>query len=139
MLEASHFSLGDGWSFAVTAVSVVWLLGTAVLMLLPTVRPITAGNMNYTSVIAAGVFLLGTLNWELNTKTHFRGPKRSDDDDEEQVTEGGETVNINPTAVGYDKYAKVPRKDDIFSPAHEDDPLFTKPTSSTNSNRKPAM
>ena len=61
-------------------IAFIWLALTAVLELLPMKFPVTAANMNYTVVIVAFVMLLGELNWELNCRYHFRGPKRSDDD-----------------------------------------------------------
>ena len=61
-------------------IAFIWLALTAVLELLPMKFPVTAVNMNYTIVIVAFVTLLGELNWELNCRYHFRGPKRSDDD-----------------------------------------------------------
>jgi amino acid transporter len=94
MLETSPINLGR-WSFTVSVISMIWLLGTAVLMTFPTESPVTAENMNYTSVVAAGVVVLGILNWELNTKGTFKGPKRSDDDessDEEGVPTGSKSI-----------------------------------------------
>ena len=31
--------------------------------------------MNWLIVVVAGVFVMGTLNWVLNSRYHFKGPK----------------------------------------------------------------
>jgi amino acid transporter len=68
-------------------VSVGWLVGTSATFLFPTAYPITASSMNYASAIVALIVACGVLNWELNSKFHFKGPPRhhlvvqKDDDD----------------------------------------------------------
>jgi amino acid transporter len=57
-------------------VSVAWLLGTSTTFFFPTVYPITASSMNYSCVIVALIVAFGIVNWELNSKFHFRGPPR---------------------------------------------------------------
>jgi amino acid transporter len=61
----SDFNLG-GWSICIGTISFTWLLFTSLLFFFPTVFPVTASNMNYTSVIVAFVALIGGLYWKFS-------------------------------------------------------------------------
>jgi hypothetical protein len=109
MLETSPISLG-GWSFYLSLVAFFWLSGTACILLLPTESPITATNMNYTSVVAVGVIFFGILNWELNTKHHFKGTKRADDDHKDDDILGDDDATTRYSAEPNEKDSLL-RKD----------------------------
>ncbi len=86
--------------------SAVWLIGTSCFFFLPTEsvactcrsagqsrlflrNPIqytsthdeegelVESNMNWVVVVVGGVFIIGALNWILNSRFHFHGPARS--------------------------------------------------------------
>ena len=78
-LRIAPFSLGH-WSWYFGSVAFPYQIAVATILLLPTLSPVDALNFNYTSAVAGIVIILGTVNWELNSKFHFKGPKRSDDD-----------------------------------------------------------
>ncbi|ORX57004.1 amino acid transporter [Hesseltinella vesiculosa] len=67
------FHLGP-FSNLINAISCVWILFTSILFVCPTQWPVTALNMNYSSVIF--VFVIGTsvLYYELRAKHWFTGP-----------------------------------------------------------------
>ena len=86
-LQLSPMSLGS-WSFPLGVISTVWLSITTLLLLFPTTYPVTAQSMNYTCVAVGAVILFGILNWEMNSKNTFKGPPRSDDSVEVEVSLG---------------------------------------------------
>ncbi|KAH8079786.1 APC amino acid permease [Cristinia sonorae] len=69
------FYMGDGllgWSANV--ICIVWTLFVCVIFSLPTVLPVTPENMNYASVITAGVVILSGLWYMLGAHRHYHGP-----------------------------------------------------------------
>ena len=53
------FYMGDGWfGWTCNVFCIAWTLFASVLFSLPTYFPVTAVNMNYASVITAGVIIL---------------------------------------------------------------------------------
>ena len=82
-LQKATFYMGN-WSFGMGCVAAFFLFSTAVMLNVPTMYPVTAESMNYTSVVVVVIVLLGWLNWEFNAKFEFKGPKRTDDDIDHQ-------------------------------------------------------
>ena len=78
-LLKTSFSLGN-YSYAMGCIGVFFLFSTALLLIVPTFYPVTLANMNFTCVVVAFITLLSYLNWEIDAKYQFRGPKRPDDD-----------------------------------------------------------
>ncbi|EMD35152.1 hypothetical protein CERSUDRAFT_85857 [Gelatoporia subvermispora B] len=69
------FYMGDGllgWAANVMCIS--WTLFVCVIFSLPTVLPVTKENMNYASVITAGVVILSGLWYILGGRRHYKGP-----------------------------------------------------------------
>ena len=80
-IEKAYFYLGPVWSIILGWIAIIWLFSTAILLLLPTLYPLTVLNMNYTIIVISVLVLFGFINWEchcINSK--FKGPKRLDDD-----------------------------------------------------------
>jgi amino acid transporter len=73
----AKLSLGK-WSNSLGLISAAWLFGTNFLLFLPTVGPVKANNMNWMCVVASGVALIAAVNWVLNSRYHFTGPRRVD-------------------------------------------------------------
>lgn len=71
---SGDFSLGV-LSVPLGVVSCFWLLSVAVLGFLPTMYPVTATNMNWAVVVAAGYALLAFVNWMVYSRHYFEGPK----------------------------------------------------------------
>ena len=69
------FNLGK-FSFPMAVISTSWLLGTCCIFFLPTSYPVDSTNMNWVVVVVTGAMFLCGLNWVLNSRFHFRGPKR---------------------------------------------------------------
>jgi amino acid transporter len=70
-------SLG-AYSRPIGIVSCLWLFGSSFFFFLPTLYPVTNSNMNWLTVVMAGVFLLCSLNWVYNSRFTFKGPRRAD-------------------------------------------------------------
>ncbi|KAI0078389.1 APC amino acid permease [Panus rudis PR-1116 ss-1] len=69
------FYMGDGllgWAANVTCI--VWTLFVCVIFSLPTIIPVTKENMNYASVITAGVIILAMAWYYLGGRLHYKGP-----------------------------------------------------------------
>lgn len=87
------FYMGNGllgWACNVACIS--WTLFVCVVFSLPTIRPVTAQNMNYASVITVGVIALSLVWYILGGHVHYKGPVSNidhdlDDDGVEQVVE----------------------------------------------------
>ena len=63
-------------SFPLGIISSFWLFGTSLIMFLPTVSPVTTDNMNWLFAVFSIVFFIGAVNWVLNSRHTFTGPKR---------------------------------------------------------------
>ncbi len=51
------------WQRPLNAISVTWVVFISVVLLFPTVRPVTATNMNYAAVVGAGIALFSFGWW----------------------------------------------------------------------------
>ncbi|KAG2420901.1 hypothetical protein HFD88_000515 [Aspergillus terreus] len=69
------FYLGRRVGFAVNIATVAYILVTVVFFCFPLVLPVTAYNMNYTSVITAGLMALTALWWVFRGRRDYRGPQ----------------------------------------------------------------
>jgi amino acid transporter len=67
-------------SFPLGVISSSWLYLTSVIQFLPLSSPVDQTTMNYSCVVVGAIIVFGLLNWQLNSKHHFKGPHRSDDD-----------------------------------------------------------
>lgn len=67
------------WSRPFGVLSCVWLFGTSCLLFFPVENPVEPSTMNWLIVVVAGVFLAGMVNWQVNSKYHFTGPPRHED------------------------------------------------------------
>ncbi|KAJ1326008.1 choline transport protein [Microdochium nivale] len=55
-------------------VSIAYILFLTVFLVLPTVMPVTAANMNYASLILGGVVVLVSIDWVFRARKVFHGP-----------------------------------------------------------------
>jgi len=78
-IRSCEMYFGDTMSPLMRVISAIWLLSTCVILLFPTQYPVTVANMNYTCVVVLSICVVGHVNWILNAKFKFRGPKRIDD------------------------------------------------------------
>ncbi|KAE8380950.1 amino acid/polyamine transporter I [Aspergillus bertholletiae] len=63
----------------VNAVTVMYILVTVVFFCFPLVLPVTAYNMNYTSVIVIGLMAMTAVWWAFRGRRDYRGPQYSMD------------------------------------------------------------
>ncbi|KAF5376052.1 hypothetical protein D9615_007717 [Tricholomella constricta] len=81
MFKPGPFYMGDGWlGKACNCICIVWVLFICVIFSLPTIRPVTAENMNYASVITISVMVLSGLWYMLGAHKHYIGPQSNLDE-----------------------------------------------------------
>jgi hypothetical protein len=73
-IKKSSFYLGDS-SVAMGHVALWWQSVTSLILMLPTLFPVTGDNFNYSSVIITFVMVVGAINWEFNARHYFKGAK----------------------------------------------------------------
>ncbi|KAJ5599033.1 Amino acid/polyamine transporter I [Penicillium hetheringtonii] len=71
------FYMGQKLGMAVNIASLVYILVTVVFFCFPQIKPVTAQNMNYTSVITVGLMTLTGLWWIIRGRSEYRGPEFS--------------------------------------------------------------
>ncbi|KAJ5974619.1 Amino acid/polyamine transporter I [Penicillium waksmanii] len=71
------FFMGRKLGMAVNILSLAYILVTVVFFCFPQVMPVTAQNMNYTSVITVGLMTLVSIWWFIRGRTEYRGPQFS--------------------------------------------------------------
>jgi len=75
MFKPGPFYMGSGvlgWAANICCIS--WTLFVCVIFSFPTLKPVTALNMNYASVITIGVMFLSLLWYVLDAHKHYKGP-----------------------------------------------------------------
>ncbi|KAL9096737.1 MAG: hypothetical protein Q9165_001225 [Trypethelium subeluteriae] len=82
------FYLGKA-SFFVNLWAVIWTLFVSVIFILPTIRPVTAENMNYASVILAGMSIFAVIYWYAGGRFYYTGPRVK-----AQLLDEGSTTNV---------------------------------------------
>ncbi|KAF8622285.1 hypothetical protein AX15_007151 [Amanita polypyramis BW_CC] len=76
MFKPGPFYMGDGiLGILCNTTSILWTLFVTVIFALPTIKPVTAQNMNYASVITLGVLILAFIWYALGARRHYRGPQ----------------------------------------------------------------
>jgi len=71
----STFSLGR-FSIVMGWLAALWLTFTSCIFILPFEYPITASNMNYSSLVVFAIAFIATVFWVLSARHWFKGPKR---------------------------------------------------------------
>jgi len=75
MFKPGPFYMGSGilgWGANIACIS--WTLFVCVIFSFPTVKPVTAIDMNYASVITIGVMFLSLVWYFLHAHKHYKGP-----------------------------------------------------------------
>jgi len=70
------FTLGR-WFVPIGAIAVAWVTFINILLMFPTLLPVTAKNMNYAVVIIMSVFIYASLSWVISARKWFKGPIRN--------------------------------------------------------------
>lgn len=73
IITPGPFWLGK-WGFVVNLVAVLYMVVFFVIYCLPYSMPVTAENMNYSSVIFVGLFALVALWWFVGARKTYKGP-----------------------------------------------------------------
>lgn len=71
------FRMGKVLGFSVNVLSVIYILVTVVFFCFPFELPVSADNMNYTSVITVGLMGLVAIWWFFRARNDYRGPRYS--------------------------------------------------------------
>ncbi|KAJ7619314.1 amino acid permease [Roridomyces roridus] len=75
MFKPGPFYMGNGllgWGANITCI--IWTLFVCVIFSFPTLKPVTALNMNYASVITIGVLFCSLVWYVLDAHKHYKGP-----------------------------------------------------------------
>lgn len=62
------------FSRAVNAWACIWTLFVSIIFILPTIRPVTADNMNYAIVFLAFILVCAMIFWYISGKKFYTGP-----------------------------------------------------------------
>jgi choline transport protein len=73
VLPKRHFSLGRYGAF-INATAVLWVVALDVIYFIPTLQPVTVTNMNYVSVVTAGIVTFILVLWFTTKRNSFKGP-----------------------------------------------------------------
>ncbi|QRV98349.1 amino acid permease [Ceratobasidium sp. AG-Ba] len=69
------FYMGDGaLGWIVNTMCILWTIFVAIILALPTLRPVTKLNMNYASVITVGVMVCSLAWYFAGARKHYHGP-----------------------------------------------------------------
>ncbi|KAJ7456875.1 APC amino acid permease [Mycena latifolia] len=75
MFKPGPFYMGSGaLGWAANLMCISWTLFVCVIFSFPTLKPVTALNMNYASVITIGVMFLSLVWYFLDAHKHYKGP-----------------------------------------------------------------
>jgi len=58
----------------INAWACVWTLFVSIIFILPTFRPVTAGNMNYAIAFLGGIFIAAAIFWYVGGRNYYTGP-----------------------------------------------------------------
>lgn len=86
------------WSNPLCYIGSIWLFATSCLLFLPIEGPVTYANMNWLCVVVAGVSAASAVNWLFNSRYHFVGPKRYDQQVVKAVPFGGKVIEEDDKA-----------------------------------------
>ncbi|RDB23394.1 putative amino-acid permease C15C4.04c [Hypsizygus marmoreus] len=99
LFKPGPFYMGDGIvGKAANWICIIWTIFICVIFSLPTVRPVTAQNMNYASVITVGVMVLSFAWYILGAHKHYIGPQSNLNEGDEkspiEVIDGDNKVKV---------------------------------------------
>ncbi|KAF2876713.1 amino acid/polyamine transporter I [Massariosphaeria phaeospora] len=66
------------WSKPVNAIAVSWVIFISIVLFFPTVKPVTATNMNYAICVAAFIGLFSMSWWYAGARKTYTGPRTND-------------------------------------------------------------
>ncbi|KAM3074045.1 polyamine transporter tpo5, variant 3 [Clarireedia jacksonii] len=71
------YTLGR-WQMPLNTVACTWVFFISVVLMFPTVRPVTAANMNYAPVVGVGIAVFSLGWWWAGARRTYTGPKTKD-------------------------------------------------------------
>jgi len=95
--ETRAFRLPGWFAWGADVLGVVYVVVTTVLFMFPPALPVTGSNMNYCVVAFAVVLVVSSVQWFVDGRKNFSGPKIEVVGDGErmaEMTRKGETFNI---------------------------------------------
>ncbi|KAF2161356.1 hypothetical protein M409DRAFT_59074 [Zasmidium cellare ATCC 36951] len=72
--EPGPWNLGPVFGPIVSAWACIWTLFVSIIFILPTIRPVTASNMNYAIAYLGGILIFATLYWFIHGRKFYTGP-----------------------------------------------------------------
>ncbi|KAJ7079952.1 APC amino acid permease [Mycena belliarum] len=92
MFKPGPFYMGSGaLGWACNLLCIAWTLLVCVIFSIPTLRPVTALNMNYAAVITVGVMFLSLVWYFANAHKHYKGPTSNIGEHDGGAASGGST------------------------------------------------
>ncbi|KAI8331861.1 amino acid/polyamine transporter I [Chlamydoabsidia padenii] len=76
------FSLGR-WSVPINAIALIWIVFFVIILCFPSVDPVEAETMNYSSLMLGAVFIFAVLYWLYSGHITFKGPIANVEDEDE--------------------------------------------------------
>ncbi|KAI9726161.1 MAG: hypothetical protein M1828_001834 [Chrysothrix sp. TS-e1954] len=73
-MEPGPYNLGK-FSWFINLCAVAWTTFVTIIFILPTIRPVTAQNMNYCVVIVVGVMAFAVAYWYIAGRKYYIGPR----------------------------------------------------------------
>lgn len=94
--QPGPYTLGK-WQKPLNAITCTWVFFISVILLFPTIRPVTALNMNYAVVVAAFIGVFSLVWWWAGARKTYTGPRTQDllvvvPDDEDACVEEGDGI-----------------------------------------------
>lgn len=68
------WNLGPVFGPLTSAYACIWTLFVSIIFLMPTIRPVTAENMNYAVVFLAAILAFATVYWYIRGRSFYTGP-----------------------------------------------------------------
>lgn len=89
------FNLGRKLGAFCNVVAISWTCFAVTILIMPTIRPVTAVNMNYASIITVGVMSLAGLWYLISARKYYDGPRKT-------LPEKGEQSQSDEESLGLD-------------------------------------
>ncbi|KAI9850393.1 MAG: hypothetical protein M1838_005726 [Thelocarpon superellum] len=66
------------WGRTINVIAICWVTFISVVLFFPTIRPVTAANMNYAICVAGFIALFSLSWWWIGARKRYRGPRTQD-------------------------------------------------------------
>ncbi|TVY49114.1 putative amino-acid permease [Lachnellula occidentalis] len=89
--ESRPFKLSPIFGWTANLIGLAYVIVTTVLFLFPPDLPVTGSNMNYCVVVFAIIVIISIIQWFVDGKKNFTGPRIN-----MELLQNGEVVGVDP-------------------------------------------